>query len=130
MITVENVPQCPCGETFPYWRSSVNHADGQIGRFTQVCNSCNKKVYIKKIDKALYECYKENEYDSKPVEINVEKSFWTMLGKRPDGSLYTTCTFENEDAARSFRDSNHFDLIAIGEFKGTFKLFDYEMKRK
>src|SRR5579862_1490049 len=98
MISVENVPQCPCGETFPYWRSNVTHADGQVGRFELFCNKCNKKLYVKRTEKMYFDIYKEGEYDSAPVEIGIEKTYFTLLGKRHDGTLYTTGTWETKDA--------------------------------
>jgi hypothetical protein len=130
MISVENCPQCPCGYAFNYWHENVTHSAGLTGRFEIVCPDCKKKVYIKRITKEYFDCFKEGEYASKPVEMEKEMTFWTLLGKRRDGTFYTTGTWEDRDGAIRFRDEHHFDLIAIGEFKGVFKFFDHELKRK
>jgi hypothetical protein len=133
MISYENCPQCPCGNTFPYWQNQVKHSEALNGRFELKCH-CGKELYVHRVSKDFFDVSVKGAPSGLSVDHNVqidkEMTAYSLFGKRPDGTFYVTGLFSSKDAAIRFRDEHHFDLIGIAELKGTFKLFESDLKRK
>jgi hypothetical protein len=129
MITFENIPQCiSCGAVLR-WHDKVSYSDGCKGSFGITC-FCGKIMSVERTTKELFHVHEVGNYWAIDNEIEKEMTVWTLLGKRDDGTFYNTGLFPTKDAALKFRSDNHFHLIAVAEFKGTFKLFESDLKRK